>query len=62
MQVSADNGTTFSVPATSLSGAVGGGITPGPNLRITWDAGTDWAGHFSTQGRFKITAEMPSSR
>jgi formylglycine-generating enzyme required for sulfatase activity len=59
MQVSADDGTTFSVPATSLSGAVGAGITPGPNLRITWDAGTDWAGHFSTQGRFKITAEDP---
>jgi formylglycine-generating enzyme required for sulfatase activity len=57
MQVSDDDGTTFSVPATNLSGALGAGITPGPNLRITWDAGTDWAGHFSTQGRFKITAD-----
>jgi formylglycine-generating enzyme required for sulfatase activity len=57
MLASDDDGTTFSVPATSLSGAVGGGITPGPNLRITWDAGTDWAGHFSTLGRFAITAD-----
>ena len=57
MQASDDDGTTFSVPATSLSGAVGTGITPGPNLRITWDAGTDWAGHFSTLGRFAITAD-----
>ncbi|MCX6879305.1 MAG: SUMF1/EgtB/PvdO family nonheme iron enzyme [Verrucomicrobia bacterium] len=57
LEVSGDNGATFTVPATSLSGAVGRDITPGTNLRLTWDAGADWAGHTAAQARFKISAD-----
>ncbi|MCX6876239.1 MAG: SUMF1/EgtB/PvdO family nonheme iron enzyme [Verrucomicrobia bacterium] len=57
LQVSADDGSTFGVPATSLSGAVGFPVTPGPNLRLTWDAGTDWGGQFSERVRCMIAAD-----
>ena len=57
LQVSDDDGNTFAVPATSLSGAVGYNISPAANLRITWDAGTDWGAHFSDKARFKVTAD-----
>jgi len=57
LAVSSDDGTTFTIPATSLSGAAGSGVTPDANLRLTWDAGTDWGGRYSTTMRYKITAD-----
>ncbi|MCX6880141.1 MAG: SUMF1/EgtB/PvdO family nonheme iron enzyme [Verrucomicrobia bacterium] len=57
LEVSGDNGVTFTVPATSLTGAVGSQITPAANLRITWDGGADWAEHAVAQARFRITAD-----
>ena len=54
LQISSDGGTTWAVPATSLTGAIGSNITPGPNLRITWNAGTDWNNETSLQTRFRV--------
>ena len=45
------------VSATSLSGAVGANVTPGPGRRIVWDAGADWAGQFSENVRVSVTAD-----
>ena len=54
LEISSDGGTTWAVPATTLSGAVGNNITPGPNLRITWNAGMDWNNQTSAQTRFRL--------
>jgi hypothetical protein len=59
LQVSPDGGATWNVPVTSATGAVGDSVTPGRNLRITWDAGVDWNGQYSTQTRFRVSVEEP---
>ena len=61
LQVSSDGGSTFSVPATTLSGAIGAGVTTGTAKKITWDAGKDWSGQHSTQMRFKVIADDGNS-
>ena len=55
LQISADGGSTWAVPATTLSGAFGNSVTAGSNLRITWDAGTDWNQQLSSQTKFRLT-------
>ena len=60
LEISSDGGTTFSVPAVTVSGAVGGGVEVGAGKTITWDAGADWGGQFNAGMRFKVTAsDMP---
>jgi formylglycine-generating enzyme required for sulfatase activity len=54
LEISADGGATWAVPATTTSGAVGTGVTPGTDLRITWNAGLDWNAQTSAQTRFRI--------
>jgi formylglycine-generating enzyme required for sulfatase activity len=61
LQVSSDGGSTFSVPATTLSGAIGAGVTTGTAKTITWDAGADWSGQYSTQMCFKVIADDGNS-
>jgi len=61
LQVSSNGGSTFSVPATTLSGAIGAGVTTGTAKKITWDAGADWSGQYSTQMRFKVIADDGNS-
>lgn len=39
VQVSADGGATFAVNAVSLTGDVGGGLQPGSNRHVVWNAG-----------------------
>ncbi len=56
IQVSNDNGTTYSVPAFTFTGAVGGGVTSGANRLAVWNAGFDWDGQYSAQTRVKVTA------
>ena len=56
VQVSNDNGTTYSVPAFTFTGAVGGGVTPGANRLAVWNAGFDWDGQYSARTRVKVTA------
>ena len=57
MEISGDGGTTWVVPVATLSGAIGGSVTPGSNLRITWNAGADWNSQGSTQTRFRLKVD-----
>jgi formylglycine-generating enzyme required for sulfatase activity len=57
LAISSDGGTTFNVPATTVSGAVGTGVAIGTGKAITWNAGADWAKQYSTTTRFKVTAD-----
>ena len=61
LQVSSNGGSTFTVPATTLSGAIGAGVTTGTAKKIIWDAGADWSGQYSTQMRFKVIADDGNS-
>ncbi len=57
LQVSPDGGATWNVPVTSATGAIGNSVTAGNNLRITWNAGVDWNGQYSTQMRFRVAVD-----
>ena len=57
LAISSDGGTTFSVPASTMSGAVGYGVATGTGKLMTWNAGADWSKHYSTRTRFKVTAD-----
>ena len=54
LEISSDGGVTFTVPATSLSGAIGAGVAVGTGKTITWDAGADWNQQSSSTMRFKV--------
>ncbi len=56
IEFSDDAGVTYSVPATSLTGAIGENIAPGNGKQIVWNAGVDWDGEYSDQMRVKIIA------
>jgi formylglycine-generating enzyme required for sulfatase activity len=45
------------LPAFSLSGDVGAGVTPGFNKKITWNAGQDWNRQYTTSGKARIIAD-----
>ena len=53
---STDNGATFPLTATAVTGAAGPGMTPGVGKSIIWDMGVDWDNQFTQTGRIKITA------
>jgi len=55
VEVSAKIGNT-PIPLNTLSGDIGAGVLPGSGRRITWDAGTDWDGQYSSQIRFTVRA------
>jgi formylglycine-generating enzyme len=55
--VSTNGGASYNLPATSFTGALGMGIAPGNNKKITWDAGADWNGKFSANVQFRVTAD-----
>ncbi len=57
LQISSDGAASFTVPATTLSGAIGAGVATGTGRKITWDASKDWNGQYSTQMRFKVIAD-----
>ena len=54
--VSSDNGATYAVPVKSVTGAVGSGVASGVGKQIIWDAGTDWAGQYSSQIKVRVRA------
>ena len=56
VEVSSDDGTTYSVPASSFSGDFGEGVTPGTGKKIVWNAGTDWDGEYSDKMKVKVFA------
>lgn len=55
-EISSDGGTNWTVPSTTLSGAVGGGISPGNNKSITWNAGVDFNGQYNTNMKVRVRA------
>ena len=57
MAVSTNNGASYDLLASSFTGSgVGNAVTPGTRKQVTWDAGTDWPGQYSSTVRFKVTA------
>jgi hypothetical protein len=57
LRISSDGGATFDVPAATLSGAVGANVPVGTGKVITWNAGTDWLGNYSTAMRFEVKVD-----
>jgi len=57
VQCSSNAGSTWTVPITSLSGAVGSGITPGLNKLIIWNCATDLPGAFGSQYKVRVCAD-----
>lgn len=55
--VSANAGTNYSVPVFTYTGAAGAGVAAGLDRLITWNAGTDWGGQFSSQCRVRVVAD-----
>ena len=53
-------GTTWTVPCTSATGAVGGAVTPGAAKAVIWDAGADWNGQWSERMRVKSAVDGTS--
>jgi formylglycine-generating enzyme required for sulfatase activity len=56
VQVSGDAGSTYTIPATALSGQVSAGVLSGLNRRIVWNAGADWNGQFVGSAKVRVTA------
>lgn len=54
IQIYGNGGT---LPAFSLSGDVGSGVTPGFNKKIIWNAGQDWNRQYTTSGSARIIAD-----
>ena len=54
VEVSADSGVTYTVPAESFTGDVGNGIKPGTGKRVVWDAKADWPNKYSSKVRFRV--------
>ncbi len=61
LAISSDGGATFSVPATTVSGAIGLGVARGTGKVITWNAGADWSNKYNSTMRFKVTADDASA-
>ena len=64
--VSTNDGAAYTLPATSFSDggaakSVGGGVRPGNNRWIVWNAGADWNGQFSSLVKFRVTADDSST-
>ena len=53
---STDNGATYALTATALTGAAGPGILPSVGKQITWDMEVDWDNQFTQTGRIKVIA------
>lgn len=54
-EISSDNGATWTVATSTLSGAVGSGVTPG-SKSITWNAGVNFNGQYNTQMKVRVKA------
>ncbi|MFA6228504.1 MAG: hypothetical protein WC668_04985 [Patescibacteria group bacterium] len=57
MQISGDDGDTWTVPATGVSGAVGAGVTAGNGKTIYWTAGADYPNQQKSNMRVRIRAK-----
>jgi hypothetical protein len=57
LEVSNDGGATWNVPVVTASGAIGSNVAPGTGKTIVWDVGADWPRSYSSQMRFRVTAD-----
>ncbi len=57
LEISSNAGSSWTVPITSANGDLGPEVTPGTGKTIVWDAGADWNYNYSTQMRFRVTAD-----
>ncbi len=57
LEISADEGTTWTVPANSVTGDIGEGVSVGTAKKIVWNAGKDWPGGYSTKMQFRVLAD-----
>ena len=57
LEISSDGGSTWTVPALSVTGAVGGSVTPGTGKAMVWDAGKDLPDQINDQMRFRLTVD-----
>jgi|GEM_PF-1249438 hypothetical protein len=55
IEISSDGGATWAVATSTLSGAVGSGVTPG-SKSVTWNAGTNFNGQYNTQMKVRVKA------
>jgi hypothetical protein len=53
---STDNGASYPLTATSVTGKAGPGVAPGVGHKITWDMEVDWDNKFTQTGRIKVIA------
>ncbi len=56
VQWSTDNGATYPLTASAVTGEAGPGISPGVGKSIIWDMAVDWDNQFTQTGRIKIIA------
>lgn len=54
--LSTNGGASYFTPGASLSGALGAGIAPGSNKKITWNAGVDLPAKLFSNVRVHVTA------
>lgn len=57
VQISSNAGSSWNIPARTLTGDVNFNVTPGTNLHIVWNAGADWNRNYTTQGKVRILAD-----
>lgn len=57
LQISSDNGSTWTVGTTSATGAIGSGQTTGAVKTITWNAGADFSAHQSSTMKVQVRAK-----
>ncbi|MFA6145960.1 MAG: hypothetical protein WC697_01335 [Patescibacteria group bacterium] len=55
LDISADGGTTWTVPKTTLTGHLGEGISAGNNKTITWNAGIDFNNEEKSTMRVRLS-------
>jgi formylglycine-generating enzyme required for sulfatase activity len=56
VEISHTAGRTFNIPAKTFTGDYGDNVAQGTNKLMTWNAGLDWDGEYSTQMVVKIIA------
>jgi hypothetical protein len=56
INVSGDGGATWTIPASSISGAAGSGVVPAANLHLVWNAGQDWNGQYVPNCKVRVFA------
>ena len=57
VQMSSDAGSSWNIPARTLTGDVNFNVTPGTSNHIVWNAGADWNRNYTTSGKVRILAD-----